>query len=221
MALACVLALSAAAARADWLVMRDGARLETLGPWSVDGKQVVFKDEFGVERSLRLKEVDLEASRAATEDAEAARRPPDADIEARAGLPVSDVAASQVEPGKEAPALVLSDEDVGHVGRKTILARAEAQKPRVTLYMTSWCPYCRKARTLLRQLGVPFVEKDIEKNAAAAREYQRKGNGYTGVPLIDIDGTIVRGFSEARIRQLVARLPTPGGAELKPTPSGG
>ncbi|HEX5758526.1 MAG TPA: FxLYD domain-containing protein [Thermoanaerobaculia bacterium] len=70
--LAAAAALAAApAARADWLVTRDGARVETAGPWQVKGKLVVFETAAGDLASLRLAEVDLEESRAATAEAAA------------------------------------------------------------------------------------------------------------------------------------------------------
>jgi hypothetical protein len=56
----------AAPARADWLVTNDGGRVETQGPWKVDGKRVVFTLKDGTLSSLRLTEVDLDASRQAT-----------------------------------------------------------------------------------------------------------------------------------------------------------
>jgi hypothetical protein len=63
----CVAGLRPAApARADWLVTRDGGRVETQGPWKVDGKRVVFTLKDGSLSSLRLTEVDLDASRQAT-----------------------------------------------------------------------------------------------------------------------------------------------------------
>ena len=39
LALAALL-LAGGAARADWLLTRDGARVETKGPWKVDGRRV-------------------------------------------------------------------------------------------------------------------------------------------------------------------------------------
>ena len=63
----CVAALGPAApARADWLVTTDGGKVETQGPWKVDGKRVVFTLKDGTLSSLRLTEVDLDASRQAT-----------------------------------------------------------------------------------------------------------------------------------------------------------
>jgi hypothetical protein len=67
-----LLALGAAAlpARADWLVTRDGGRVETKGAWQTKGKLVVFtRAADGALASLRATEVDLDASAKATADA--------------------------------------------------------------------------------------------------------------------------------------------------------
>lgn len=97
LATALALAAGAVAARADWLVTKDGARVETQGPWTVKGKLVVFTERGGALASLRLAEVDLEASAAATATARAA---------ARAQPPVA---------APRPPVLVLTDADVAHV----------------------------------------------------------------------------------------------------------
>ncbi len=65
-------ALIPGAARADWLITREGARVETKGAWKVKGKLVVFQTLDGNLSSLRVAEVDLDASRRATEEAVAA-----------------------------------------------------------------------------------------------------------------------------------------------------
>lgn len=63
-------------ATADWLVTRDGTRIETEGPWTVESRLVVFKRPNGTYASMRLSEIDLEASERLTlEMAEAAKRP--------------------------------------------------------------------------------------------------------------------------------------------------
>jgi hypothetical protein len=66
-----VLAIAALPAAADWLVLRDGARVETRGAWTEKGRLVVFTGKDGRLASLRADTVDLGASRLAT--AEAAR----------------------------------------------------------------------------------------------------------------------------------------------------
>jgi len=90
-------AACAPAARADWLVTRDGARVETAGAWQVKGKLVVFKTAAGDLASLRLAEVDLETSRAVT-------------AEAGAAAAASEEAAKK-PPAKRRPVRVLTDKD--------------------------------------------------------------------------------------------------------------
>ncbi len=64
-------------AGADLLVMKDGTRVETRGPWEVKGRLLVFTHTDGKLASIRASEVDLEASRDATAEAEeAAKTPP-------------------------------------------------------------------------------------------------------------------------------------------------
>lgn len=69
-------------AAADWLVMKDGSRLETRGVWKVDGRRVVFTLPNGTLSAIRTDEIDLDASAAATaqavEAAQAAAAPPPA-----------------------------------------------------------------------------------------------------------------------------------------------
>jgi hypothetical protein len=62
-----------APARADWLVTRDGGKVETKGSWKLEPKRVVFTLTDGTLSSLRLTEVDLDASRQATLAAQEAR----------------------------------------------------------------------------------------------------------------------------------------------------
>lgn len=62
-----------APAAADWLVTRDGGRVETQGAWKVKGKRIVFTAKDGTLASLRLAEVDLDASRQATSEAAQAK----------------------------------------------------------------------------------------------------------------------------------------------------
>ena len=72
-------ALAAAAAGpvcADWLVMRDGARLETRGAWKVDGRRVLFTLPNGMLSTVRTDEVDLDQSALVTTQAKEAPATP-------------------------------------------------------------------------------------------------------------------------------------------------
>ncbi len=73
----------------------------------------------------------------------------------------------------------------------------------VMMYATSWCGYCKKARKLLRGMGVNLVEFDIERNKARAREMRSKGG--RGVPFIDVEGIYIPGFSAEEIKQAVEK----------------
>ena len=57
LALALAGALFVAPASADWLVTLDGDRIETQGPWSIQGKLVVFTSPGGGLSSLRLADI--------------------------------------------------------------------------------------------------------------------------------------------------------------------
>jgi hypothetical protein len=62
--------MTASPARADWLVTREGGKVETRGPWQVKGKLVVFtRADDGSLASLRSTEVDLDASGKLTAEA--------------------------------------------------------------------------------------------------------------------------------------------------------
>jgi glutaredoxin-like YruB-family protein len=72
----------------------------------------------------------------------------------------------------------------------------------VVLYMTDWCPYCRKAREYLISQGVSFTEYDIDKDKGK-REEMRRRSGSTSIPVIDVEGTIIRGFAPEAISSAI------------------
>lgn len=52
-------------------------------------------------------------------------------------------------------------------------------------------------------MGVRTEEHDIEKDDASARQHRALGG--SGVPLIDVEGIIIRGYDEDQIRAAVER----------------
>ena len=70
-----------------------------------------------------------------------------------------------------------------------------AAKPRVVMYSTQWCPYCARARTLLRGKGVEFEEIDIE-SGSGLREQMQARSGRRTVPQIFIGETHVGGCDD-------------------------
>lgn len=68
---------------------------------------------------------------------------------------------------------------------------------RVVLYATDWCGYCKQTKRFLDQKGIAFKEFDIEKDAEARKAYEALGG--RGIPLIDVNGTLIRGFDPDEI----------------------
>ena len=73
-------------------------------------------------------------------------------------------------------------------------APAQAALP-VTVYVTSWCPHCKAALADLDRRGVSYVKHDIDADADAKAALRAKTGG-TGVPMLEVGGQIVRGYSE-------------------------
>ena len=70
----------------------------------------------------------------------------------------------------------------------------------IIVYSTPSCPYCQLVKEFLYNHNIPFEDVDVSQNQEAAQEMVMK-SGQTGVPVIDIEGTIIVGFDEAAIRQ--------------------
>ena len=70
----------------------------------------------------------------------------------------------------------------------------------VELYVTSWCPYCKKAISYFNERGVAITVYDIETDSAAAqRKEQLDGRG--GVPFAIVNGARIRGFAPEQYAQ--------------------
>src|SRR5688572_11874768 len=86
-------------------------------------------------------------------------------------------------------------------------APAAGGAPVVTIYGTSWCGACRAARQYLTERKIPFADKDVERDANAARELAAKaakmGVPTDRVPVIDVRGRLLLGFDKARIESLL------------------
>jgi glutaredoxin len=72
----------------------------------------------------------------------------------------------------------------------------------VILYQTSWCPYCTKARDFLKDTGVSLVIYDIEQDPSKQTEMMAK-SGSRGVPVVDIEGIIIQGYSAEAMRKAI------------------
>jgi glutaredoxin-like YruB-family protein len=70
------------------------------------------------------------------------------------------------------------------------------------IYTTTFCPYCQQAKEYLTKHGIPFEEKNVEINLTARDEMIEK-SGQFGVPVLDIEGKIIVGFSPEEIEKVM------------------
>ncbi len=78
---------------------------------------------------------------------------------------------------------------------------AESVVAQVTMFTTTWCGYCKRARAYLNKMGIPFVEYDVEHDEFGKREY-KKLNG-RGVPVILVGNQRMNGFSAPSLEKLL------------------
>ena len=72
----------------------------------------------------------------------------------------------------------------------------------VKVYSTPSCPWCFKTKEFLHAHKIPFEEIDVAADQKAAEEMIEK-SGQMGVPVTEIDGQIIVGFDEPRLRKVL------------------
>ena len=71
-------------------------------------------------------------------------------------------------------------------------------EPRVTVYTTQYCGYCRSAKALLTRSGVPFREIDLTDDDDALEAVKRRTGHFT-VPLVFVDDRFVGGYDDLSV----------------------
>lgn len=72
----------------------------------------------------------------------------------------------------------------------------------VTIYSTPTCVYCNAAKVFFKEKGIEYTEYNVGADAEKRKEMITK-SGQMGVPVIDIDGQLVVGFNQPKIKQLL------------------
>lgn len=72
----------------------------------------------------------------------------------------------------------------------------------VIVYSTSTCPWCTKVKEYLNSNDIEFTEYNVQTDREKAMEMVEK-SGQRGVPVLDINGTIVVGFDKENIDNLL------------------
>jgi glutaredoxin 3 len=68
--------------------------------------------------------------------------------------------------------------------------------PKVEIYSSPFCGYCSRAKRLLSQKGVDYIEYDVIEDSGKRDEMIQRAGGRMTVPQIFIDGKHVGGSDE-------------------------
>ena len=74
--------------------------------------------------------------------------------------------------------------------------------PKVIIYSTPYCVYCKAAKEFFLEHGVEYEEKDVAKDEEA-RERMIQKSGQMGVPVIEVGDEVVVGFDKKRLIALL------------------
>lgn len=74
----------------------------------------------------------------------------------------------------------------------------------IIIYSTPHCPYCSYAKDFFAQRNISFEDVDVSKDRARALEMIQKSQ-QMGVPVIDINGSIIVGFQPDHFLSALSR----------------
>lgn len=77
-------------------------------------------------------------------------------------------------------------------------------RPRVVMFSTVACGYCRAAREYFTSRGIPWVERDVERDPASAADFRLLAGH--GTPLIYVGYRRVDGFDQKRLAKALEIL---------------
>jgi glutaredoxin 3 len=69
-------------------------------------------------------------------------------------------------------------------------------KPKIEVYSGDYCPYCVRAKSLLNQRNLEFVEYDVQNHPEKRVEMSKRTNGGRSIPQIFINDKHVGGCDE-------------------------
>lgn len=80
------------------------------------------------------------------------------------------------------------------------MAPGKEGKPKVVVYSTPTCPYCKMAKEFLNQNNIPFEDINVAADKAKAKEMIEK-SGQMGVPVIFVGEKMIIGFSKDELKK--------------------
>lgn len=72
----------------------------------------------------------------------------------------------------------------------------------VSIYSSPTCHFCHLAKDFFTKHNIQFTDYDVAIDPSVIQEAIEK-SGQMGVPVIDVDGNIIVGFDEPKLRELL------------------
>lgn len=77
---------------------------------------------------------------------------------------------------------------------------------KIEVYSSLLCPYCARAKNLLKKKGVEFLEIDVDQNPKERIEMEKRAKGSTSVPQIFLDGKLIGGSDDLVALEMAGEL---------------
>lgn len=91
---------------------------------------------------------------------------------------------------------------IGNELSETTSEMSTKKTMQVIVYSTPTCSWCNTLKSWLRKNNIQFTDIDVSANEKAAQDLVRR-SGQQGVPQTEINGQIVIGFDQQRLKQLL------------------
>ena len=86
------------------------------------------------------------------------------------------------------------------INLKVKLKMAIKKQKKVIIYTTSTCPWCMKTKEFMKDQKIKYEEVNVTENPKRRNEVFEK-SGQMGVPVTDIEGTIIIGYDRTGIKK--------------------
>ena len=78
---------------------------------------------------------------------------------------------------------------------------AKRNHPPVEIFVTEWCPHCKRLERFLQSNNIEFTKYDVERDPVGQSKLSAIGG--RGVPVVTVGDEVVMGFNEPRLKQLL------------------
>jgi glutaredoxin 3 len=78
--------------------------------------------------------------------------------------------------------------------------------PNIEVYSSLFCPYCARAKNLLKNKGAAFTEIDVDGDPAVRIAMMERAEGRTSVPQVFFDGELIGGSDDLMALEMSGEL---------------